>query len=97
MSYDVLADYRQFRQIVREYAEHMLRHFPQTAHRHWLVQCYCSEAAFEARFPAEQQRAEILEELQRNRDAVDDAAQYCGPIFDAFPIESPPQQPTVGN
>ena len=97
MDRNISGDYRQFRILVRDYAEHMLKHFPQSAHKQWVVKCYCSMSAFEARFRTKRQREAILKELQHNRDVVEDAVNHCRPVFDAFQVESWPPPQRVGD
>jgi hypothetical protein len=97
MGFDVFSDYREFRKLVGEYAEHMLKHHPHIARDESLVRCYCSLDEFEAKFPTEQERTTILEHLRQNQESVDDATACCRPIFAAFPGAVWPQQPTVGD
>ena len=93
MSFDVFADYRQFREIVQDYAEHMLQFFPQTAREDWVVECYCSADDFETRFPTEEKRTQIIEDLQQTQESIDDAIRFCQPLFDMFPVENRPSHP----
>lgn len=59
------AVYDRFRRAVSPVAESRLRFAPDLAARDWVVQCYVSKAAFDARFPSAQYRAAVVARLER--------------------------------